>query len=109
LPLLLNQVNEGRFSLNDVSKWTSLNPAKLFDIQLKGQLKEGFDGDFVLVDLKQKRKIEAKRFHSKSKWSIFEGLECAGWPLATFVNGQMVWREGDFFEDVKGREVTIGQ
>ena len=109
LPLLLNQVNQDRFSLNDVSKWTSLNPAKLFDIQLKGQLKEGFDGDFVLVDLKQKRKIEAKQFNSKSKWSIFEGVECTGWPLATFVNGQMVWREGDFFEDVKGREVKIGQ
>jgi dihydroorotase len=44
---------------------------------------------------------------SKCGWSAFEGWEVIGVPIATFVNGNLVYREGDFFEGIKGKEVRI--
>ena len=33
---------------------------------------------------------------SKCGWSAFDGIRVTGKPVMTFVNGQMVWREGEF-------------
>ena len=36
LPLLLNSVNQGRISIEQVAHWFSYRPANLFDIEKKG-------------------------------------------------------------------------
>ena len=107
LPLLLDQVNQGNFTLEQVVRLTSQNPAQCYNIQFKGALKEGFDADLVLIDLEQVKSIQAKESHSKSKWSIYEGQRVKGWPMATYVNGNLVFREGDIFDEIKGREVLL--
>ena len=107
LPLLLNQVDKGNCTLQDISNWMSGNQARLYNIQNKGFLKVGYDADIVLVDLKKKKKISNETVVSKCGWTAFDGTECTGWPVATLVNGQVVFREGDFFEDVKGKEIQI--
>ncbi len=107
LPLLLDQVNKGQFSLEKIVQLTSLNPASCYNIQFKGALKEGYDADLVLVDMQQKKAVESKHHFSKSKWSIYEGDVLQGWPMATYVNGNLVYREGDIFTEVKGKEILI--
>jgi dihydroorotase len=109
LPLMLDMASRGDCSLLQIAKWMSEGPAKTFNIKNKGQIQKGYDADFVLIDLKAKRKIHNNKLYTKSKWSPFNGKEIAGWPVATFVNGQMVFREGDFFKDIKGKEVEIGE
>ncbi len=107
LALMLNQVNKGACTLENVAQWMSKAPADVFRIQNKGQLKVGFDADMVLVDMKKKARVEGKKFKSKAKWSAFEGMKLQGWPLMTLVNGQMVYREGDILDAIKGKEVQI--
>ncbi|RAP28311.1 dihydroorotase [Candidatus Marinamargulisbacteria bacterium SCGC AG-343-D04] len=107
LPLMLNAVNQGTFSLQQVISWCSEGPANLFNIHNKGMIKEGFDADLVLVDLKKKKTFEKSQIISKCGWSLFEGQSLTGWPIATFVNGQCVYREGDFFEEIKGKEIQL--
>ena len=107
LPLLLNQVDKGNCTLQDISNWMSGNQALLYNIQNKGFLKVGYDADIVLVDTKKKKKISNETVVSKCGWTAFDGTECTGWPVATIVNGQVVFREGDFFEDIKGKEIQI--
>lgn len=105
LPLLLNQVKQGQFSLEHIVQLTSANPARCFNIQFKGHIKEGYDADLVLVDLEKTKTVGAKHFYSKSKWSIYEGQSLTGWPVSTFVNGNRVFCEGDIFSDIKGKEI----
>ncbi len=107
LPVLLNAANNGLFSLQDVVRWVSEAPAQVFNILYKGAIKEDYDADLVLVDLAKKKTITSDTVVSKCGWNIFEGETLQGWPIATFVNGQMVYREGDFFEETKGKEVLI--
>jgi dihydroorotase len=107
LPLLLNLVHQKKLSLEQVVRLTSSKVAQLFNIKNKGQLSKGYDADLVLVDLNKSRQITKQNTVSKCGWSIFEGQTVTGLPIATFVNGQLVYREGDFFEKFKGKEVEF--
>lgn len=107
IPVMLDAVKNGLFTLQQLVYWCSESPAKLFNVQNKGCIKEGFDADLVLVDLNKTKELSSKDIVSKCGWNIFEGQSFTGWPVVTYVNGQMVFREGDFFEDVKGKEVLF--
>jgi len=107
LPIMLNAMANGFCDLPQLVKWMSSNAAQCYNIKDKGYLHHGYDADMVLVDLNATRKIDAKNGYSKAKWSAFDGQELKGWPIMTFVNGQMVYREGDLFTDVKGKEVEF--
>jgi dihydroorotase len=82
-------------------------PAQIFKIKNKGQLAVGYDADFVLIDRKGQYQITKKSLQTKAQWSIFEGKNITGKPIATYVNGQCVYREGSFFTDIKGQEVQF--
>ncbi|MBG91322.1 MAG: dihydroorotase [Actinobacteria bacterium] len=107
LPVMLEYMNQGRMSLAQVSHWLSAGPAQTFGILNKGHIKPGYDADLVLVDLSANREVTREQCVSKCGWSPYEGLRLRGWPVATMVNGQVVYREGDFFEDIKGKEVQL--
>jgi dihydroorotase len=95
LPLLLTEVRRGRISIGDVVRLMSENPAEIFKLKNKGRLKEGNDADLTVVDLNRKYKIDASKFHSKAKFSPFEGREVQGKPVKTIVAGQLVMDDGE--------------
>ena len=84
-------------------------PAKIYNIQNKGKIQLNYDADLVLVDLNAKYCLTNDMLKTKCKWSIFEGKNLQGKIIATFVNGQLVYREGDVFEDIKGKEAICGR
>lgn len=108
LPLLLTQVNKGNCSLNEVVRWMCASPASLYQIPNKGMIKVGFDADLTVIDMKKKYTIRNQNMQTKCQWSAFDGEEVSGSVVATFVNGNMVYREGDFFDKIKGKEIRIG-
>jgi dihydroorotase len=107
LPLLLTLAYQKRCSYQNVVKWLCEAPAAVYGIKNKGQLKEGYDADLTLIDLNKKHTLSNSRIISKCGWTAFDGWSCRGEVIATFVNGQPVYREGDFFETVKGKEIKI--
>jgi len=107
MPLMLHQANQGRCRVNDVVKWLCEKPVQLYGVQAKGRIAPGFDADIVLVDLKQTKTIRDGQLHSKCNWSPYNGWEIQGWPVITLVNGNVVFRDGEFFDEVKGREVVF--
>ena len=95
VPLMLNEVNRGKLSLNDFVRLASEGPAKIWGIYpQKGNLLPGADADFTVVDMKIKKKICANDLHSKSKTTPFDGVETQGLPVATIVRGTFVMRDG---------------
>jgi dihydroorotase len=95
LPLLLTEVRRGRISIGDVVRLMSDNPAEIFKLKNKGRLKEGNDADITVVDLNRTYKIDPSEFHSKAKFSPFEGREVHGKPVKTFIAGQLVMDDGE--------------
>ena len=90
LPLMLTHAKEGRCSVSDVVKWMCAGPAKVYGIQNKGSLIEGFDGDLTLVDLENHRVIQDSDTWTRVGWTPYAGMELTGWPMYTIVDGNIV-------------------
>jgi len=90
LPLMLTQVNEGNISLRSLVRLMSERPAEIFRIQERGSIKEGCLADFIIVDMKEKWRIDPSSFHSKAKFSPFKDRLVQGRVVKTFVNGELV-------------------
>ena len=95
LPLMLTMVNRQQLSLSLLVKLLSENPARVFGLKSKGQLRKGADGDLVLIDLKKNSRIDSSKFFSKAKFSPFDGFKTQGAVHTTFVGGKIVYREGE--------------
>ena len=107
LPLLLNEVNKGNLTLNQVIKLTAMNPARIFRVRNKGVIKEGFDADLVIVDLNKEKEVRNDRLFTKCGWSPFDGRKLRGWPVMTFVRGNQVFDHGNI-NKIRGQEVSYG-
>lgn len=108
VPLMLNEVNRGRLTLNEVSLYMSERPAKVWGFYpKKGALKIGSDGDLTIVDMKVEKVIKAEELHSKSKFTPFDGWRVKGWPVYTIIRGRVVLQKGELTPDGhKGELIT---
>lgn len=96
VPLLLNEVNKGRMTLNHYVKLTSENPAKVWQIYpQKGAIRLGSDGDVTIVDMDKEGTIDVSKLHSKNKPSPWHGWKVKGMPVATIVRGHVQMRDGE--------------
>ncbi len=93
LPLLLTMVAARKLSINVMMTLIAEKPAQIYNLKGKGQLKQGWKADIVAIDFKRKFKVEAAKFHSKAKFSPFDGRELQGQPVKTFVSGQLVMED----------------
>lgn len=105
LPLLLNAVSEGKLTLPQVVTLTSYHPARMFGMLKKGFIRAGFDADFTLVDMGLCEKVCHDYLWSKCGWSPFHGWILQGWPVMTFVAGELMYEWRESFGKKKGREV----
>ena len=108
LPLLLNEVNKGNLTLIELSRLTATNPARIFRIENKGMIKEGYDADLVIIDLKKEERVDNSRLFTKCGWSPFDGWKLKGWPIKTLVRGNLVFDEGSI-ERIQGKEVAYSK
>ncbi len=91
LALMLNQVNAGRCSIEQVVNWMSFQPARIWNIANKASIVPGFDADLVLVDMQLSRTIENQKQLTKCGWSPWHGETLTGWPVKTWVMGRQVF------------------
>lgn len=107
LALMLNQVNAGRCTLQQVASWMSDAPARVWDAVNKGRISEGYDADLVLVDMNLRQTIRNGEQMTKVKWSPWDGVTLQGWPVQTFVMGHEVFNRGAFDLSRMGSEVRF--
>jgi len=99
LPLLLNEVREGRLGFERVRDLTAATPAEVFDLPRKGRIAPGMDADLVLVDPDDAREIRGADLHSNCEWTPFEGREGV-FPELTLVRGHVAFEDGEFGDPV---------
>ncbi len=107
LALMLDQVNKGNCTLEQVVEWMCDAPARVWDIVDKGRIAVGYDADLVLVDMRRRAVIHNETQQTKAKWSPWHGVELTGWPVRTWVMGHQVHRDGAFDESQHGSEAKF--
>ncbi len=107
LALMLNAVEEGRCTLEQVVQWMCDAPARVWDIINKGRIAEGYDADLVLVNLRKRHTIRNKDQVTKSGWSPWDGERLTGLPVRTWVMGTTVFADGKIDAKHRGSEATF--
>lgn len=88
-------VAERGMSLQRFVEITSTNAAKILGLYpQKGAIQPGSDADLVLFDPHCKKTIALEDLHADSDYSIWEGFECAGYPVMTILRGKVIVENG---------------
>ena len=106
-PVMLDHVNNGKLPLEKLIKLLCENPCKIFGIKNKGFIKEGYDADLTIVDMKKEQIIKDEMIASKCGWTPFNNYIVKGFPIGTIVNGVLVMSEGKIVSKAQGQPLDF--
>ena len=101
-PVMLNHVNDGKLTLQQLINLMCENPCKIFGIKNKGFIKEGYDADLTIADMNKEVIIKNEMIASKCGWTPFNNYKVKGFPVGTIVNGNLVMSDGKVIMESKG-------
>lgn len=84
----------GKISVEKLVEKMCHNPAKIFKIEKRGFLKEGYFADLAIVNTHQPWNVSKDNILYKCGWSPFEGTNFKSRVMHTFVNGSLVYTNG---------------
>ena len=106
---LLEKVSEKVLSIEKLVEKACHNPAIIFQIENRGFIKKGYYADLVLIDPKAPQTVCKENILYKCGWSPFEGTTFSSSVTHTFVNGVLMYHEGTFNDDIKGKRITFNR
>jgi dihydroorotase len=109
LPLMLTEIRKNRLSFARVVGLLAEKPAEIFGLKDCGQLEQGKNADISIVDFNEKFKVESSKFKSKAKFSPYEGWEVFGRPVKTYVNGNLVFDDGEIVAKAGSGSIVRGE
>lgn len=109
LVALLEMAKQGKITIDKVVEKMSHHPAQLFGIEKRGFIKEGYFADLVVVDPNKVWEVKKDNVLYKCGWSPLEGQVFNHQVISTFVNGHLVYKDGEFNETVKGKRLTFNR
>lgn len=108
LSMALELVHDGDLSLVQLVQKVSHGPAELFAVRDRGFLREGYWADLALVDLHSPFRVSREDVLYKCGWSPLEGDTLRSRVTATLVNGELKYRNGEFFGGASGMRLSFG-
>jgi dihydroorotase len=86
-------VHSGTMPLARMVELFTIGPARILNLQ-SGRIMRGASADLTIFDTERAWTYDVNRSFSKSRNSPFHGRRFRGGPVATIVNGAIVWRCG---------------
>ena len=107
LTVMLELAKQGVFPLELVVEKMAHNPAAIFEIKDRGFIREGYYADLVLVDPNQSWLVSKENLLYKCEWSPLIGETFSHRVVKTIVNGSLVYDNGTFNENYRGKELCF--
>ena len=95
--------HQGKISVEKIVEKMCHNPAKIFKIENRGFIKEGFYADLVIVNPSLPWNVKKENILAKCGWSPFEGYNFKSRITHTFVNGELV------YQNFKVKDIPAGK
>ena len=102
LNIMLEFYKQGLISLEKIVEKMCHNPATLYRIEKRGFIREGYFADLSIVNLHSDWTVMKDNILYKCGWSPLEGTIFKTKVTHTFVNGNLVYDNGQFNESKKG-------
>ncbi|MCQ2127250.1 MAG: dihydroorotase [Bacteroidaceae bacterium] len=85
------------------------NPALLYGIDRRGFIRKGYHADLAIVDLDSPGRISNETEFSKCGWTPYDGFEIRSRVTHTFVNGNLVYENGEFHDGYRGERLIFNR
>jgi len=95
--------HQGKISIEKIVEKMCHNPAKIFKIEKRGFIKEGYYADLVIVNSGLPWNVKKENILAKCGWSPFEGYNFKSRITHTFVNGELI------YHNFKVKDLKVGQ
>ena len=107
LVAMLELEAQGVFTLAQVVEKLCHAPARLFNVDRRGYIREGYHADLVLVDRTTPWVVDRSNLLYKCGWSPFEGQQFGSRVVRTWVNGRAVFADGAVDRSVRGQRLRF--
>jgi dihydroorotase len=105
LTAMMEFVHQGKMTVEKVVEKMCHAPAVLYNIKDRGFIRPGYQADLVLIDPAWEWTVSHKNTYYKCKWTPLEGQQFHTRVTHTFVNGQLVFKNGLFNEMIRGERL----
>jgi dihydroorotase len=106
---MLEKVKEGKITIEKVVEKMCHAPAELFQVSKRGFVREGYFADLVLVNPSNTITVSKELILSKCNWSPFEGYTFSNSIDSTFVNGELVYSNGQIIDKSQGSRLSFNR
>jgi dihydroorotase len=106
---MLQKANEGKITIERVVEKMAHAPAILFRIEDRGYIREGYYADIVIVEPKKKYEVTKANILYKCGWSPLEGETFDNSIHSTYVNGNLVYNNGQIVEGSTGQRMKFNR
>lgn len=103
LPAVWTGARARGFSIEDVARWMSRNPARLAGLRTKGAIAPGFDADLVIWEPETAFQVDPARLQHRHKLTPYAGRTLHGVVRKTLVRGRTVYDDANFPGQPAGR------
>ena len=107
LVTMLELVDKGVLSLERLVELMCHNPARLFEVQRRGFIREGYQADIVIVRPKSAWVVTKSVIQSRCGWSPMEGHMYLWRVERTLCNGHSVYNKGVVDKNYIGEEIRF--
>ena len=107
LVAMLEMSKKGLISLEKVIEKMCHAPADLFRIDRRGYIREGYYADLVLVNPAHSWVVSPENILYKCGWAPFEGTTFSHQVTHTFVNGDLVYDNGNVISGKQGKRLLF--
>ena len=95
--------HQGKISVEKIVEKMAHNPAKIFKVEKRGFIREGYYADLAIVNPGLPWNVKKENILYKCGWSPFEGVNFKSRITHTFVNGNLV------YNNFKVKDIRCGE
>ena len=106
---LLQNCEKYGVSIEKIVEKIAHNPAKIFKVNKRGFLREGYYADIVLIDSNTPTLVTKESLLYKCGWSPFEGQKFDNSIHKTILNGNIVYENGKVNAIPYGKKITFNR
>ncbi|TXK50062.1 dihydroorotase [Pontibacter qinzhouensis] len=107
LVAMLELYHQKKISLEKIVETMSHKVAEIYKIKERGYIREGYYADMVLVDINRPWQVNPQNLLYKCNWSPFSGQVFTSSVTHTWVNGNLVYANGKFASEAKGKRLEF--
>lgn len=107
LVMMLGFVDRGQLTIEQIADVMCHNPARIFGVNERGFLREGYKADIAIVSPCEEYVISDRDVQSKCGWTPLDGRAATWKVMHTLCNGVHIYNDGIFDNESHGEEVRF--